>query len=310
VTDSTPSKLSKPTTRWRWAALAVVAVAAVGITSAAVLMPQKSTLTTPAQAQTTADPVVAKVDGTEIRQSDIALAEEELGANLPPGASDQRHEQLVAYVIDITLVAKAAEAKKVGEGKDFQQRLAFARNKLLMERMLTNEGKTAASDEAMRKVYDEAKSQMKTEEEVRARHILVETEEEANKLLAEIKGGADFAELAKQKSKDPSAAAGGGDLGYFGKEQMVPEFADVAFKMSPGQLSNPVKSQFGWHLIKVEDKRTKPMPEFDQVKEQIETFVTRRAQAELVSKLRDSARVERLDGKPAEQPKSGVQPKN
>jgi peptidyl-prolyl cis-trans isomerase C len=80
--------------------------------------------------------------------------------------------------------------------------------------------------------------------------------------------------------------------------------------MSPGQLSNPVKSQFGWHVIKVEDKRTKPMPEFDQVKEQIETFVTRRAQAELVSKLRDSAKVERLDGKPAEQPKSGVQPKN
>ena len=305
MTDSNSSQSSNPTRRWRWAALAVVAVAAVGITSAAVLMPQqRPALTTPASAQNTADPVVAKVDGTEIRQSDIALAEEELGASLPPGGGEQRREQLVAYVIDITLVAKAAEAKKIGDGKDFQQRLAFARNKLLMERMLTNEGKAAASDEAMRKVYDEAKSQMKTEEEVRARHILVETEDEANKLLGEIKGGGDFAELAKTKSKDPSAAAGGGDLGYFTKEQMVPEFADVAFKMSAGQLSNPVKSQFGWHLIKVEDKRTKPMPEFEQVKEQIETFVTRRAQAELVGKLRESAKVERLDGKPAEPPKN------
>jgi peptidyl-prolyl cis-trans isomerase C len=290
-------------------ALAVVAIALAGVIGATLLWPQRSALMAQSTPQNAADPVVAKVEGTEIRQSDLALAEEDLGANLPPGAEDQRREQLLAYVVDITLVAKAAEAKKVGDGKDFQQRLAFARNKLLMERLLTDEGKAAANDEAMRKVYDEAKSQMKPEEEVRARHILVESEEEANKLLADIKGGADFAELAKTKSKDPSAAAGGGDLGYFTKEQMVPEFAEVAFKMSPGQLSNPVKSQFGWHLIKVEDKRTKPMPEFDQVKDQIQTFVTRRAQAEYVSKLRETAKVERLD-KSATPPAAPAAPKN
>jgi peptidyl-prolyl cis-trans isomerase C len=304
VPDSSPSKTGFLTPRWRWAVLAIVAIAAVGIIAAALFMPQKSALLAQDSGQNAADPVLAKVDGAEIRQSDVALAEEELAGSLPPGAAEQRREQVVGYLIDIVLVAKAAEAKKLGESKDFQQRLAFARNKLLMERLLSDEAKTAASDAAMRKVYDDAKSQMKSEEEVRARHILVETEEEANALLTQIKGGADFAELAKQKSKDPSAAAEGGDLGYFTKEQMVPEFGEVAFKMHPGQLSNPVKSQFGWHLIKLEDRRTKPMPEYEQVKGQIETFVTRRAQAELVGKLRESAKIERLDGKAGEPKKN------
>ena len=106
----------------------------------------------------------------------------------------------------------------------------------------------------MHKVYDEAIGQMKSEPEVRARHILVETEDEAKAVLAELKKGADFAELAKAKSKDPGSADGG-DLGYFTKDQMVPEFSEVAFKLDKGQLSEPVKSQFGWHVIKVEDKR-------------------------------------------------------
>lgn len=304
MTDTNSTKTMPAMPRWRWAALLIVAIAALGVTAASLLLPRGSAL----MAQDSSDPMVAKVDGIEIRQSDVALAEEDLGANLPPGATEQRREQLVSYLIDIALVAKAAEAKKVADDKDFQKKLAFVRSKLLMERMLTDEGKTAASEEAMRKVYDEAKAQMKPEEEVRARHILVETEAEANTILGEIKGGADFAELAKQKSKDPSAAAGGGDLGYFTKEQMVPEFADVAFKMSPGQLSNPVKSQFGWHLIKVEDKRTKPMPEFEQVKEQIETFVTRRAQAAFVGKLRESAKVERFDAKPADAKPADAKP--
>ena len=132
---------------------------------------------------------------------------------------------------------------------------------------------------------------------MRARHILVPTEDEAKAILAEIKKGTDFAELAKQKSKDPGAAAEGGDLGYFTKDQMVPEFAEVAFKMNKGEVSDPVKTQFGWHIIKVEDKRNKPVPAFEQVKDQIETFVARRAQAEYIAKLREAAKVERLDKK-------------
>ena len=88
-----------------------------------------------------------------------------------------------------------------------------------------------------------------------------------------------------------------GDLGYFTKEQMVPEFAEVAFKLDKGQLSDPVKSQFGWHIIKVEDKRKKPAPDFAQVKDQVETYVQRKAQADFITKLREGAKVERLDKK-------------
>ena len=149
----------------------------------------------------------------------------------------------------------------------------------------------------MKKVYDEAVKSMGNEQEVRARHILVPSEDEAKAILAEVKKGTDFAELAKQKSKDPGAAAEGGDLGYFGKAQMVPEFAEVAFKLNKGEVSDPVKTQFGWHIIKVEDKRNKPVPSFENVKDQIETFVARRAQADYIAKLRLAAKVERLDKK-------------
>jgi peptidyl-prolyl cis-trans isomerase C len=139
---------------------------------------------------------------------------------------------------------------------------------------------------------------MAAEQEVRARHILVETEDEAKAVLAELKGGADFAELAKTKSKDKTAAAEGGDLGYFTKDQMVPEFSKVAFALEPGKLSEPVKSQFGWHIIKVEDKRARPVPAFEKVKDQIQEFLVRKAQTEMVAKLRTEGKVERLDAKP------------
>jgi peptidyl-prolyl cis-trans isomerase C len=130
---------------------------------------------------------------------------------------------------------------------------------------------------------------------VRARHILVATEAEAKTILADLKKGGNFETIAKEKSKDPGAAAQGGDLGYFTKDQMVPEFAEVAFKLQKGELSDPVKTQFGWHIIKVEDKRSKSPPPFEQVKDQVETFVQRKAQADYVSKLREGAKVERLD---------------
>jgi peptidyl-prolyl cis-trans isomerase C len=159
---------------------------------------------------------------------------------------------------------------------------------------LAVEGKAATTDEAMKKVYAEAAKQIEGEQEVHARHILVESEDEAKAIEAELKKGADFAELAKKKSKDPGAADGG-DLGFFTKDQMVPEFSTVAFALEPGKISDPVKSQFGWHVIKVEEKRNRKAPDFEQVKAQIETYVTRKAQAEYVAKLRESAKVERMD---------------
>lgn len=250
----------------------------------------------PASAQS--DPVVAKVNGTDVKQSDLNAAEEELAGQLPPMAPEAKRDYLVTYVADMMLVAKAAEDRKLAETDDFKRKMANARSKLLMEALLQAEAKAAVTDEAMKKVYDEAIKQMANEEEISARHILVETEDEAKKILADLKKGADFVAIAKEKSKDPGSKENGGDLGYFSKEQMVPEFAEAAFKLNKGQLSEPVKSQFGWHVIRVDDKRKKQPPEFDKVKDQIQTFVQRRAQAEMITKLRESAKIERLDAKP------------
>jgi len=261
----------------------------LGVFAAAVLIAQ------PAWSQN--DPVVAKVNGAEIRQSDLALAEEDLGQNAPAMDENAKRDYLIAFMTDIILAAKAAEAKKVPDQKEFKSRLAYTRNKILMETLLQAEGKAAATEQAMRKVYEDATKQMAGETEVRARHILVATEDEAKKILEELKKGTDFAELAKMRSKDPGAAAEGGDLGYFSKDQMVPEFAEVAFKLDKGQMSDPVKTQFGWHIIKVEDKRAKPAPTFEEVKDQVQTFVTRKAQAEYITKLREGAKIERLDKK-------------
>lgn len=254
----------------------------------------------PLAAQTAADPVLAKVNGVEIRQSDVNLAEEEAGSQLPQMSPEAKRDYLVAFLSDMILVAKAAEGAKIADTPEFKRRMAFTRNRLLMDEMLQKTGKAAVTPEAEKKVYEEAVKQMADEQEVRARHILVTTEDEAKAVLADLKKGAKFEELAKTKSKDPSAAAQGGDLGYFTKEQMVPEFADAAFKLEKGQLSEPVKSQFGWHVIQVEDKRKKPAPDYASVKPQLEAYVVRKAQADLVTKLRDSAKVEKFgaDGKP------------
>jgi peptidyl-prolyl cis-trans isomerase C len=248
------------------------------------------------------DPVIARVNGVDIKQSDLALAEEDVGADMQAASPEAKREHLISYLADIIMVTQAADKKNLADDADFKRRLAFLRSKLLMGYELQQEAKTALTDEALKQTYDEAVKSMSGQEEVRARHILVEGEDEAKAILEQLKGGADFAKLAKEKSKDPGAAEGG-DLGYFTKDQMVPEFADVAFKMYPGQLSNPVKTQFGWHVIKVEDKRIKQPPEFEKVKDQIEAFLARKAQADFIAKLRQSAKVERFD-KAAEQNKN------
>src|ERR1700704_1997778 len=241
-----------------------------------------------------ANPVLAKVNGSEIRQSDLALAEEELGPSLAQMDPATKKENVLAFLIDMKIVAKAAEDKKIENSEDFKRRMSFTRSRLLMDSLLATEGKAATTDEAMKKVYEEASKQITGEQEVHARHILVETEDEAKAIKAELDKGGDFAELAKKKSKDPGASDGG-DLGFFTKEQMVPEFSRVAFPLQPGKISDPVKSQFGWHIIKVEEKRSRKAPDFDQVKAQIETYVTRKAQADYVAKLREAAKVERMD---------------
>jgi peptidyl-prolyl cis-trans isomerase C len=248
------------------------------------------------------DPVVARANGVDIHESDLAIAEDEIGANMPAMSPEQKRDYLITYLADIIVLAQAAEQQKLGDASDVKRQLAFDRYKVLMEALLQRTGKAAQTDQALHKVYDEAIKQMGPQQEVRARHILVASEAEAKEIEAELKKGADFATLAKQKSKDPSAATNGGDLGWFTKDQMVPEVAEVAFKLDKGQISDPVHTQFGWHIIKVEDKRIKPTPTFDQVKPQLENYVAHRAQEQLVEAVRKAAKIERLD-KPA--PASG-----
>ncbi len=247
-----------------------------------------------ALAQKKEDPVLARVNGVEIKQSDVDLADSDIGQSLPGVAGDQRREQLVAYLIDVTILAQAAAAKKLEAAPDFAPRLAYAKNKVLMELLLNDVTKTAQSEAEMKKLYEESVAKIQPEEEVRARHILVKTEAEAKDVLAKLKGGADFEKLAREISVDPSAKTNGGDLEYFTKGQMVAEFSEAAFKLNKGELSEPVKSQFGFHVIKVEDKRQKPVPTYESVKDQVAAFVVRKAQAELVMKLRQDAKIENL----------------
>src|SRR5471030_2755644 len=250
------------------------------------------------------DPLVAKVNGTEIHQSDLAVAEEEAG-QLPPMSPDAKKDYLVQFMSDMILVSKAAEAKKLGDGADFKRKLNFNRNKLLMEALLTSTGKEALTDAEMHKVYDDAVKQMGEEKEVHARHILFraaagdekagkEAEDKVKAVIERLKKGEDFAKLAGELTEDPSGKANGGDLGFFSKEQMVPEFSDTAFGLENDKISGPVKTQFGWHVIKVEEKRVKPKPKFEEIKPQIEQYVVRKAQAEMVTKLRAEAKIEKF----------------
>jgi len=249
-----------------------------------------------------ADPkILAKVDGAAITEDDYNDALADIGPGLPEKLEGlEREKYVLDYLIDLRLVAKQALADKLDGTADFARRLAYYRDKLAMEGLLTNVAKSATTEEAERKAYDEAAKAQPPEPEVHARHILLPTEEEAKAALARIKAGEDFAKVATELSKDP--AGDGGDLGWFTKDRMVPEFADAAFKLEPGQVSDPVKSQFGWHIIKVEGKRMKTFPPFEQVKDQAARFVAQKAQTALIASLRDKAKIERFaeEAKPAE----------
>ncbi len=258
----------------------------------------------PLHAEDAKDPLIAKVDGVEIHQSDLAVAEQEAG-QIPPMPPEAKRDYLVQFMADVILVAKAAEAKKMADTAEFKRRLAFDRRKLLMSDLLQSVGKAALTDAAMHKVYEDAIKQLGEHQEVHARHILIRAPQGDAKasaaakakieaVIARLKKGEDFVKVAKEVTEDPSGKANGGDLGYFTKEQMVPEFSKVAFELKKGEISGPVQTQFGWHVIKLEDKRLKPPPKFDEVKQQIENFVTRKAQADLVQKLRAEAKIEKF----------------
>ena len=246
--------------------------------------------------------VVAKVNGAAITAGDLAIASEDPALSLPGVDDAQKKTLLVDYMIDLKVGSQAAEAAKIGDSPDFQRKLAYFKDKLLLDEYLEREAKKAATPEAAKALYDQTVKAMKPEEEVHARHILVESEDEAKKIAARIKAGEDFAKVAGEVSKDPGSKTEGGDLGWFTKERMVAPFAEAAFKMNPGQVSDPIKTQFGWHVIKLEEKRTKPVPTFAEMKEQVDQYITRKSQQDLILKLREGAKIERTAAAPAVAP--------
>ena len=247
-----------------------------------------------------ADPkVLAKVDGAPITEDDVNDAMTDIGPGLPQkleGAARQKY--VLDYLIDLKLAAKKAEADKLTSTPEFERKLTYYRDKLAMEQLLGAVAKAATTEEAERKAYDEAAKAEPPQQEIHARHILLPTEDEAKKALARVKGGEDFAKVATELSKDPSGE--GGDLGWFTKDRMVPEFSEAAFKLKEGEISDPVKTQFGWHIIKVEGVRTKSFPPFEQIREQAARYVSQKAESEAITQLHSAAKIELFDadGKP------------
>lgn len=247
------------------------------------------------------DTVLANVNGQKITQLDVNLATEDLSTNIAQQLKGKAREAYVLdYLIDAALVSQKAKADKLDQTPDFPAKVEYAKDKVLMESVLGVVTKDATSSANLHAIYDQAAKAQKPEEEIHARHILVATEADAQAALKRLKSGEDFAKVAKEMSKDPGAE--GGDLGWFSRERMVPEFADAAFKLKDGEISQPVKSQFGWHIIQVEGHRQKAFPPFDQVKDQIERYAIQKAQTELILNLRKTAKIERTAAAPAQSP--------
>lgn len=246
--------------------------------------------------------VLATVNGKQITDEDVKIAADDLRGSLPPQLEGKaRDSYLLDFLIDGELVAQKALAEKADQTPEFAKKLAYCREKLLMESVLERVGKSAATDAAIKTTYDEAAKAQKPETEIHAQHILVATEAEAKAALKRLMEGKEgFAAIAKDVSKDKGSE--GGDLGWFTKDRMVPEFADAAFKLEVDQVSDPVKTPFGWHIIEVVGKRQKTFPPLDQVKEQVTRYVVQKAQTELVADLRKTAKIERTE--PPEPPKA------
>ncbi|MGD9916066.1 MAG: peptidylprolyl isomerase [Rhizobiaceae bacterium] len=251
-----------------------------------------------APAAPAADPaaVVASVNGKQITEGDITLALEELGQQFGQLPEEQRRAAALSALIEIHLMAGEATAKGIDKDPTFQRRLALLQGRALHAAVIDEEIAGKITEEDVRARYDRYVSEMPPVNEVKASHILVKTKEEADAIVKRLDAGEDFATIAKELSQDPGSGANGGDLGYFGPGQMVPEFEKAAFALEVGQYTKePVQSQFGWHIIKVEDKRQQQPPAFEDVKEQVRSLVLRERYVALLKTLREGGSVEITD---------------
>jgi peptidyl-prolyl cis-trans isomerase C len=240
-----------------------------------------------------ADPVVARVNGVEIKQSDLDFAASEVGPRLGAVRPDDRNRILLQFVIENELMAGAGEKENLDEADTFDKRVAYHRRRALRDAYFDKNVTGGVTEAEAKKVFEDNIAKVKPEQEIKARHILVETEDEAKAVKAELDGGADFAKLAAEKSKDKNAE--GGDLGYFTRGQMLKPFEDAAFALDVGQISDPVKTSFGWHIIEVQEKRDQKLPTFEDVKDPIMSQLVMRKAQTVVSGLRSEADIEIVD---------------
>jgi len=261
--------------------------------------------TTPATPPATTTPpagdsVVAVVNGKTLKRSDVIASAQTLPAQYRTQI-DQLFPQLVDRLIDITLMVD--EGRKQGLQNDPEVKTIVAQyedeavRQVLLKRFLAGK----VTDDELKKRYEAEVTKVPPTEELRASHILVKTEAEAKDIIKQLQGGADFAKLANDKSTDTGSGAAGGDLGYFAEGDMVPEFYTAAAKLKKGEYSkDPVKSQYGWHIILLTDRRTKEPPKFEEVKDQIKDQITQELVAAWLGDLHKAAKIQKFgpDGKP------------
>ena len=258
---------------------------------------------TPSLAQQT---TIAKIGGLIVSDQDLGFAEIDLQQQFSKIPADIRKAAVLNALIDIRVLAKAAEDAGIADSAELKARVDFLRARALHNAYFQKNAVEAITDEAVKTRYDVEIAKTEPKKEIDARHILVKTEEEAKAIIKELDGGKDFAEMAKEKSTGPSGA-NGGTLGYFGKGQMVPEFEVAAFALETGSYTKtPVKTEFGWHIILKQEERIAPPPKFEDTKDNIRQILLREKYIALVTQNREKFKVEIVD----EALKAGVEKLN
>ena len=272
----------------------------LALVPAAVLAQDTATPAPPAQ-QAGPGTIVATVGGEPITEADLAFAAEDIGADLNNIPPDQVRAVLLAQMIDLKLMAQAGDKAGMQDDELFKLRLEYLTDRALRRAYTRSAVSDTITPEAIQAEYEKQIAAIPAEDEVHARHILVTTEDDAKAIKAELDGGADFVELAKAKSIEPNAAQSGGDLGYFKRGVMVKPFGDAAFAMEVGQISDPVQTQFGWHIIRVEDRRPAPKPTLEEMTQQIGQSLYVAKYRELFDGLRKAAAIDIPDAALADQ---------
>jgi peptidyl-prolyl cis-trans isomerase C len=272
-------------------------IAAVAL-SAAPALAQTAPATPPAApaAQApAADPVVARVGPEDIHLSDISAAAQGLPAQYHNMSSQALYPLLLDQAIDRNALVAYARSKGIDKDTAVQHAMQIAANQVLADELMRREVAPQLTEAAIRARYDQTVANKPGEEEVHARHILVANEVDAVKIIAELKKGADFAAIAKSRSTDPGAKDGG-DLGFFKKGDMLPEFAEAAFALKPGQISDkPVKTQYGWHVIKLEERRAAPPPTYAEVHDELRQQLIQEDVQKVLVDARSGLKVEKFN---------------